>query len=118
MLKNLKQLFSQKSKAIEKQFLFENGIQYDQKQGYIINGQIVNELSARLEYLSNRRMKSFNNLKELYLNAIIINEKIDLEIATQRFSINLGNTEENLLEFKQMVNKLNEYYRKFLRDKC
>ncbi len=47
---------------------------------------------------------------------MIINEKIDLEIAQQRFNTMLGNTEENLLEFKAIVKKLNDYYRQFLRD--
>ena len=41
----------------------------------------------------------------------------DLEIANQRFNVKLGNTEENLLQFKMIVKKLNDYYRNFLRDK-
>ncbi len=48
---------------------------------------------------------------------MIINEKIDLEIASQNFIVRLGNTQENLTELKQVVKLLNEYYRNFLRDK-
>ena len=48
---------------------------------------------------------------------MIINEKIDLEIANQRFVARLGNTEENLLQLKQIIQKLNDYYRQFLREK-
>ena len=117
MLQKLKKLFPESQKQLEQKFLDENGIQYDQQLGYIIDGVIMNELSARLEYFTNRRMTSFNDLKALYLNAIIINEKIDLEIANNRFIERLGNTKENLLQFKEQVKRLNEYYRHFLRDK-
>ncbi|ALH96209.1 hypothetical protein [Acinetobacter equi] len=117
MLQKLKKLFPESQKQLEQKFLDENGIQYDQQLGYIIDGVIMNELSARLEYFTNRRMTSFNDLKALYLNAIIINEKIDLEIANNRFIERLGNTKENLLQFKEQVKRLNEYYRQFLRDK-
>ena len=47
---------------------------------------------------------------------MLINEKIDLEIAHQRFNTTLDNTEENLLQFKMILKKLNDYYRNFLRD--
>jgi hypothetical protein len=47
---------------------------------------------------------------------MLINEKIDLEIAHQRFNTTLGNSEENLLQFKMILKKLNDYYRNFLRD--
>lgn len=117
MFNNLKKLFSQSNKTMEKQFLQDNGIQYDEMHGYIIDGFVINELSERLEYLSNRRMKTFNNLKDLYLNTMLINEKIDLEIATKKYSKRVGNTEENLLEFRKIIIILNEYYRNFLRDK-
>ena len=99
-------------------YLEENNIQYTEETGYIVDGINLNqELGERLEYLSNRRMKTFDDLKELYSTAMIINEKIDLEIANQRFNSRLGNTEENLLQFKMIVKKLNDYYRNFLRDK-
>jgi hypothetical protein len=99
-------------------YLEENNIQYTEETGYIVDGINLNqELGERLEYLSNRRMKTFNDLKELYSTAMIINEKIDLEIANQRFNSRLGNTEENLLQFKVIVEKLNDYYRNFLREK-
>lgn len=99
-------------------YLEENNIQYTEETGYIVDGINLNqELGERLEYLSNRRMKTFDDLKELYSTAMIINEKIDLEIANQRFNSRLGNTEENLLQFKVIVKKLNDYYRNFLREK-
>lgn len=99
-------------------YLEENNIQYTEETGYIVDGINLNqELGERLEYLSNRRMKTFDDLKELYSTAMIINEKIDLEIANQRFNSRLGNTEENLLQFKVIVEKLNDYYRNFLREK-
>ncbi|WP_180014977.1 hypothetical protein [Acinetobacter sp. YH16031] len=99
-------------------FLEENHIQYVEGNGYIVDGINLNqELGERLEYLSNRRMKTFDDLKALYSTAMIINEKIDLEIANQRFNARLGNTEENLLQFKAIVKKLNDYYRNFLRDR-
>jgi hypothetical protein len=44
-----------------------------------------------------------------------INEKIDLELHSQRFVERLGNTEENLKELKQMIKVLNDYYVKFQR---
>lgn len=117
MLGKLKELFSGNSKELEKQYLEENGIQYDAELGYVIDGIIINELSERLEYFSNRRMNRFDDLKALYLNAILINEKIDLEIANKRFVARLGNSEENLLQLKLIIKKLNDYYRQFLRDK-
>ncbi len=46
-----------------------------------------------------------------------INEKIDLEIATQRYVERLGNTQEKLLELKAIIQVLNQYYVMFLRDK-
>ncbi len=46
-----------------------------------------------------------------------INEKIDLEIATGRYVERLGNNEQNLKELKKVIEKLNSYYKKFLRDR-
>lgn len=117
MLKLINGLFTKNNKGFEQDFLQNNNIQYHENLGYIVDGIVINELSERLEYFSNRRMNTFDNLKDLYLNAMIINEKIDLEIANQRFVQRLGNTEENLLEFKRIVIKLNDYYRQFLREK-
>ena len=101
----------------EQLYLQDNNIQFDPEQGYIVDGIVVNQLSERLAYFSNRKLNSFDDLKTLYFTAILINEKIDLEIASQRFVARLGNTEENLLQFKQIIQKLNDYYRNFLRDK-
>lgn len=117
MLSKVIQLFKSDKETPEQAFLKEHGIQYDPEQGYIIHGVVVNTLSERLEYFSNRRMKTFDNLKDLYFAAILINEKIDLEISTGRFVTRLGNTEENLLEFKNIVKVLCDYYRQFIRDK-
>ena len=118
MLNKLKNVFKSSKVKEEEAYLLEHGIQYDSEQGYIVEGVILNqELSERLEYYSNRRLKKFDDLEALYYAAMLINEKIDLEIAQQRFVARLGNTEENLVQFKQMVHKLNDYYRNFMREK-
>ena len=110
-------LFKSSKPSPEQLFLEENNIQFHQEQGYIVDGIVLNEWSERLSYFSNRKLNSFDDLKELYFTAMIINEKIDLEIASQRFVARLGNTEENLLQLKQIIQKLNDYYRNFLREK-
>ncbi len=118
MFDKISALFKSNKPSRPQLYLEENNIQYTEQTGYIVDGINLNqELGERLEYLSNRRMKTFNDLKELYSTAMIINEKIDLEIANQRFNSRLGNTEENLLQFKVIVEKLNDYYRNFLREK-
>ena len=48
---------------------------------------------------------------------MLINEKIDLEIANKRFVVRLGNTQENLLQLKAYIALLNDYYRQFKREK-
>ena len=110
-------LFKSSKPSPEQLFLEENNIQFTKEQGYIVDGIVLNEWSERLSYFSNRKLNSFDDLKELYFTAMIINEKIDLEIASQRFVARLGNTEENLLQLKQIIQKLNDYYRNFLREK-
>ena len=110
-------LFKSSKPSPEQVFLQENNIQFNQEQGYIVDGVVVNELSERLSYFSNRKLTQFDDLKALYFTAMIINEKIDLEMANQRFVARLGNTEENLLQLKQIIQKLNDYYRNFLREK-
>lgn len=118
MFSKFKKIFQSSSKNQEEAlFLQAQNIQYDIEKGYIVDGIIVNELAERLEYFSNRRMKKFDDLKELFFNAMIINEKIDLELATKKYITRLGNTPENLQQLKIIVNKLSDYYRKFLRDK-
>ncbi|WP_312323332.1 hypothetical protein [Acinetobacter schindleri] len=118
MFDKISALFKSNKPSPEQLYLEENNIQYTEQTGYIVDGINLNQgLGERLEYLSNRRMKTFDDLKELYSTAMIINEKIDLEIANQRFNSRLGNTEENLLQFKVIVKKLNDYYRNFLREK-
>lgn len=118
MFDKISALFKSNKPSPAMLYLEENNIQYTEETGYIVDGINLNqELGERLEYLSNRRMKTFDDLKELYSTAMIINEKIDLEIANQRFNAKLGNTEENLLQFKVIVKKLNDYYRNFLREK-
>jgi hypothetical protein len=117
MFKVITGIFNKKTAKLEQQFLTENNIKYDEKLGYIVDGFVVNQFSERLQYLSNRRMHSFDDLAALYLYSMIINEKIDLEIASKKFEQRLGNTEENLLQFKNIIKKLNLYYRQFLRDK-
>ena len=110
-------LFKSSKPSAEQLFLEENNIQFHQEQGYIVDGIVLNEWSERLSYFSNRKLTQCDDLKELYFTAMIINEKIDLEIASQRFVARLGNTEENLLQLKQIIKKLNDYYRNFLREK-
>ena len=117
MLNKLAGLFKSSKPSPEQLFLEENNIQFNQEQGYIVDGVVVNKLSERLSYFSNRKLTQFDDLKALYFTAMIINEKIDLEIANQRFVTRLGNTEENLLQLKQIIQKLNDYYRNFLREK-
>ena len=48
---------------------------------------------------------------------MLINEKIDLEIANERFVARVGNNLENLTELKRMIKLLNDYYYQFIRDK-
>lgn len=117
MFNKLSQLFKGSKESPEQLYLDEHRIQFDDVKGYIIDGVVLNSLSERLEYLSNRKLMHFDDLKQLYSAAMIINEKIDLEIANQRFVARLGNTEENLLQFKQYLKLLNDYYRQFIRDK-
>jgi len=118
MFDKISNLFKSNKPDPAQVFLEENNIQYAEDTGYIVDGIHLNqELGERLEYLSNRYMKTFDDLKELYSTAMIINEKIDLEIANQRFNPRLGNTEENLLQFKAIIKKLNDYYRNFIRAK-
>lgn len=117
MLNKLTQIFKSSKQSPEQLFLQQNNIQFDPERGYIVDGIVLNEWSERLVYFSNRKLSKFDDLKALYFAAIIINEKIDLEIANQRFVARLGNTEQNLLQLKQSVQKLNEYYRHFLREK-
>ena len=117
MFNKLTGLFKNKANLEEIAYLEAHKIQWDAEQGYIVDGIVLNNvLAERLNYLSNRRMQQFDDLAQLYSIAMIINEKIDLEIAQQRFNTMLGNTEDNLLEFKSIVKKLNDYYRQFLRD--
>ncbi len=117
MLNKFAGLFKSSKESAEQLFLQQQNIRFDQVQGYIVDGIVVNELSERLAYFSNRKLSHFDDLKKLYFTAMIINEKIDLEIANQRFVARLGNTEENLLQLKQIIQKLNDYYRQFLREK-
>ena len=118
MFSKLTGLFKNKANLEEIAYLEAQNIQWDAEQGYIVDGIVLNNvLAERLNYLSNRRMQQFDDLAQLYSIAMIINEKIDLEIVSQRFVARLGNTEENLLQLKQIIQKLNQYYRNFLREK-
>ncbi len=118
MFDKISKLFKSGKPSEEELYLNEQNIRIDPEAGFIVDGVVLNQmLGARLQYLSNRRMANFDDLKSLYSASMIINEKIDLEIASQRYNAALENSEENLLEFKQIVQKLNDYYRKFLRDK-
>ena len=83
----------------------------------MLKGVKLNELGFRLEYFSNRKLDRFDDLEKLFRIAPQINEKIDLELHSQRFVERLGNTEENLKELKQIIKVLNDYYVKFKRAK-
>ena len=117
MFSKLTGLFKNKANLEEIAYLEAQNIQWDAEQGYMVDGILLNDvLAERLNYLSNRRMQQFDDLAQLYSTAMIINEKIDLEIASQRFAAHVGNSEENLLEFKRIVKILNDYYRNFMRE--
>ena len=117
MLNKLVELFKGNKESAEHVFLRENNIQIDAEKGYIVDGIVVNELSERLEYFSNRKLTHFDDLEALFYKAILINEKIDLEMASERYVARLGNTEENLKQFKTIIQKLNDYYKEFKREK-
>ncbi len=116
MLNKLAQIFTKKPSA-EQVFMEQNRIEFNDQQGFIVDGFVLNDLSERLEYFSNRKLKKFDDLKDLYFKAMLINEKIDLEIANKRFVVRLGNTQENLLQLKAYIALLNDYYRQFKREK-
>lgn len=117
MLNKLVEQFKGNKESAEHVFLRENNIQIDAEKSYIVDGIVVNELSERLEYFSNRKLTNFDDLEALFYKAILINEKIDLEIASERYVARLGNTEENLKQFKTIIQKLNDYYKEFKREK-
>ncbi|MGR0305905.1 hypothetical protein [Acinetobacter beijerinckii] len=114
MLSQLTNLFKSSKETPEQLFLKENALVFDE-QGVILNGVVLNELRFRLEYFSNRKLDRFDDLEKLFRIAPQINEKIDLEIHSQRFVERLGNTNENLKELKQAIKVLNDYYVKFQR---
>ena len=118
MFSKITELFKGKEAKTEREFLEKNNIQIDSELGFIVDGVVLNrELEARLEYFSNRKLKNFDDLKELFYKAILMNEKIDLEIASGRYVIRLGNTEENLKQFKIIIQKLCDYYKEFKRER-
>lgn len=116
MLNKLANFFTGNRESLEQIYLREQHIQFDQEQGYIVDGIVVNSLSERLAYFSNRKLNNFDDLKELFYKAILIHEKIDLEIASGCYVTRLGNTPENLNQLKIIIQKLNDYYKKFKRD--
>lgn len=117
MLSQFASLFKSDKESPEQLFLKEHDLEFNTGKGPILNGQVLNELDSRLVYFSNRKLDNFNNLAKLFEITPQINEKIDLEIHSQRFVERLGNTEENLKEFKEMIKVLNDYYVKFQRSR-
>ncbi|QER39407.1 hypothetical protein F2A31_06665 [Acinetobacter suaedae] len=115
MLSQLSSLFKSSKETPEQLFLKEHALAFDKEHGTILNGVKLNELGFRMEYFSNRKLDHFDDLAKLFEITPQINEKIDLEIYSQRFVERLGNTEENLKELKQMIKTLNDYYVKFKR---
>lgn len=115
MLSQLSSLFKSSKETPEQLFLKEHALAFDTEHGTILNGVILNELGFRLDYFSNRKLDRFDDLEKLFRIAPQINEKIDLEIHSQRFVERLGNTNENLKELKQAIKVLNDYYVKFQR---
>ncbi|MFW1775916.1 hypothetical protein ACG9XQ_02315 [Acinetobacter baumannii] len=118
MFKKLTQLFQGSKETPEQIYLQENQLSFDSERGPVIKDVVINEKwSEYLEYFSNRKLQNFDNLPKLFQITPQINEKIDLEIATQRYVERLGNTQEKLLELKAIIQVLNQYYVMFLRDK-
>ena len=109
-------LKGQSKESAEQIYLREQNIQFDPEQGPIVDGCVLNSLASRLEYFSNRKLENFNNLKKLFEITPQINEKIDLEIASQRFVERLDNNAENLRELKKIIQKLNAYFVQFHRN--
>lgn len=109
--------FATNKETAEQVFMREHHLQYDAVHGYILNGQILNEWAERLEYFSNRKLKSFDDLKELFYKGMMIKEKIDLELAREQFVTRLGNNQENLSQLKHAIIVLNDYYHLHVRDK-
>lgn len=117
MLNKIVNFLKGQTETQEQIYLREHQIQYDPQKGYIVNGITLNEWSERLEYFSNRKLKNFNDLKALFYTAILVNEKIDLEIASGRYVSRLNNNQQNLHELKEAIQKLNDYYKNFKREK-
>ncbi|ENW05374.1 hypothetical protein [Acinetobacter beijerinckii] len=115
MLSQLSSLFKSSKETPEQLFLKEHALAFDTEHGTILDGVKLNELGFRLEYFSNRKLDRFDDLEKLFRIAPQINEKIDLEIHSQRFVERLGNTEENLKQLQQAIKVLNDYYVKFKR---
>ena len=115
MLSQLTNLFKSSKETPEQLFLKEHALSFDAEQGAILGGVVLNELGFRLEYFSNRKLDRFDDLEKLFRIAPQINEKIDLEIHSQRFVERLGNNEDNLKQLKQAIKVLNDYYVKFKR---
>lgn len=117
MFSQLSSLFKSSKETPEQLFLKEHALTFDKECGAILKGIKLNELGFRLAYFSNRKLDHFDDLAKLFEISPQINEKIDLEIYSQRFVERLGNTEENLKEFKEMIKVLNDYYVKFQRSR-
>ena len=115
MLSQLSSLFKSSKETPEQLFLKEHALAFDTEHGTILDGVKLNELGFRLEYFSSRKLDRFDDLEKLFRIAPQINEKIDLEIHSQRFVERLGNTEENLKQLQQAIKVLNDYYVKFKR---
>ena len=54
MLNKLSNLFKSGKPSAERQYMQQHQIQFDSQQGYIVDGIVMNDLSERLEYFSNR----------------------------------------------------------------
>ncbi|MDR2061858.1 MAG: hypothetical protein LBQ29_10735 [Acinetobacter sp.] len=115
MLSQLTNLFKSSKETPEQLFLKEHALSFDAEQGPILNGVVLNDLSFRLAYFSNRKLERFDDLEKLFRIAPQINEKIDLELHSQRFVERLGNNQENLKQLKHAIKVLNDYYVKFKR---
>ncbi|KAF1024277.1 MAG: hypothetical protein GAK29_02674 [Acinetobacter bereziniae] len=118
MVTKITALFKNNKNSAEQAFLQQHHIQIDAENGFVVDGIVLNtELAERLEYFSNRKLNNFDDLQELFYKAILMNEKIDLEIVSGRYVARLGNTEENLKQFKEIIRKLNAYYKEFKRER-
>lgn len=116
MLKKLSQLFQSKQPDPKEEFCRINALEFDTEKGIVFQKIELSKYQENLTYLSNRRVSDFNDIAKVYDAAMIIQEKIDLELAAGRYVARLGHDEHTLRFLKAAVETLSLYYRQFVRD--